>query len=64
MAMPKILARKDPTFDQTGPFHTRVGSARPRRVTEQRISEINTQRYAAGSRGGTTSGQGPALESK
>lgn len=55
---------EDTSFHQTGPFHNVVGSPRPRQTTDVRVNEVNTQRFAAGSRGGTTAGQGPALDSK
>lgn len=45
-------------------YHTIVGSKNPQNINELRVNEVNTNRYAAGSRGGTTAGQGPALESK
>lgn len=66
MARGKRFASKDPTYDQTGPvaFHHKMGSKRPATTIERRVSEVNTQRFAAGSRGGTTAGQGPALDSK
>jgi hypothetical protein len=51
-----------PTDDRS--FHHEEGSAHPDNVHAIRVNEINTNRYAAGSRGGTTAGQGPALESK
>lgn len=62
--MPKIRPGTDPTFDTVSKsgYHMRRGSARPKNVHEIRVNEVNTQRYAAGSRGGTTMGQGPALD--
>lgn len=54
----------DTSFHQTGPFHSVIGTSKPKSVHDVRHSEVNTQRFAAGSRGGTTAGQGPALDSK
>lgn len=67
MAKKRIGAPADPSFHQTGPFHNVVGSAHPKTVHDRRVNEVNTSRYAAGSRGptaGGASGQGPALDSK
>ena len=67
MARRRTFAQRDPSFEQTGPFHHVTGSARPKSVNDLRVSEVNTQRFAAGSRGptaGGASGQGPALDSK
>ena len=49
---------------QVVPFERREGSRYPATVHDLHIREVNTQRFAAGARGGTTSGQGPALDSK
>lgn len=46
------------------PFHRTVGSKKPKSVNAVRFNEVNTQRSGDGSKGGTTAGQGPALESK
>jgi len=59
-----MAARTHPAHPIAGAFHRREGNARPAKVTDVRVSEINTQRFAAGSRGGTTAGQGPALDAK
>jgi hypothetical protein len=64
MARRVVIPRR---LEQAGPFHDVRGSAHPRRTTELRVNEINTQRYAAGNRGpsaGGSSGQGPALDAK
>lgn len=50
--------------DDYVPFHDVVGTAKPTTTSKLRVNEINTQRFAAGARGGTTSGQGPALDAK
>lgn len=63
MAKPEVKAA-DTSFHQTGPFHNVKGTRRPEKAYNLRVNEINTQRFAAGSRGGTTAGQGPALDSK
>jgi hypothetical protein len=44
------------------PFERREGARFPKTVHEVRLREVNTQRFAAGARGGTTTGQGPALD--
>lgn len=46
------------------PFKRVIGSKKPMNVHQVRFNEINTQRSGDGSKGGTTAGQGPALESK
>lgn len=46
------------------PFHRVEGSKKPTSVEDRRFNEINTQRSGDGSKGGSTAGQGPALESK
>jgi len=54
-------SRKDPTFDHVPQL--REQNRRPRKTIDVRVSEINTQKYAAGTRPGG-GGQGPAMDHK